>query len=370
MADLFRHLESLTWSFVAENEPVHAIWVYCEPRETTKGIVYAPRIAAESGMEGLACVDDVARAALLATLAYERTGDKAVAQLAKRWLSFVYYMQLEDGRFTNFILDRAGRRNCDGRTSYPGGTWWTVRALWALAAAYRVFSDERALAALSRCPLPSPEYPGDLKTRAVLALAGLELLRSDLPHDIRSLWRRRVRRWCDKLVDAAGQGPYVPDVPGEARVGMWGYHQLHALARAAMTLREPRYLTVADRTVWNLVRPVLAGNFYYAYPDERANQCAYCISPLVQGLSTLYQATGTARYRTLALRAAEWFAGANDAGQVMYDAETGRCWDGLTEQAVSCNCGAESAIEAGFAELERRWLVSARPERHSEQLVS
>jgi hypothetical protein len=370
MADLFRHLESLTWSFESGGEVVHAICVYCEPHETARGIIYAPRIAADSGMEGLACVDDVARAALLATLAYERTGDEAVAHLAQRWLSFVYYMQLEDGRFTNFILDRAGRRNVSGRTSYPGGTWWTVRALWALAAAYRVFGDERALTALSRCPLPSPEYPGELKTRAVLALAGLELLRSDAPPAVRALWRRRVRRWCDKLVDAAGQDSYVPDMAGEPRVGMWGYHQLHALASAAMTLREPRYLTAADRTVWNLVRPVLAGNFYYAYPDDRANQCAYCVSPLVQGLSALYQATGTARYRTLALRAAEWFAGANDAGQIIYDAETGRCWDGLTARAVSRNCGAESAIEAAFAELERRWLVSARPERQPQRLVS
>ena len=80
----------------------------------------------------------------------------------------------------------------------------------------------------------------------------------------------------------------------------------------------------------------------------------------MQGLAQLYRLTGTARYRTLGLRAAEWFAGANDAGAVMYEATSGRCLDGLTGSQVSRNCGAESAIEAGFAELERRWLTAAR----------
>lgn len=362
---LFRHLESLTWSFASGKDSIYPIYVYSEPYETAHGTVYTPRLAAESGMEGLACVDDVARAALLATLAYEQTSDPHAAGLARRWLIFAHYMQLDDGRFTNFVVDRAGQRNLHGATSFPGGPWWTARALWALAAAYRVFGSRRALTALSRCPMPAPETPGELKTRAVLALAGVEILRSHAPTAVRALWRRRVRRWCDALVRAAQDRPYVPDQPGEEGAALWGYHQLHALASAAMALRVSAYLEVAERTVWGLVRPVLAGNFYYAYPDDRANQCAYCVTPLVQGLAQLYRATGSGRYRTLALRASEWFAGANDASAVMYDAESGRCFDGLTGMHVSRNCGAESSIEAGLAELERRALAAplAQPRR-------
>jgi hypothetical protein len=366
---LFRHLESLTWSFVADGKPIHAICVYCEPRETEKGVVYAPRAAAESGTEGLACVDDVARAVILAGHAYEQTGDQDAARLARRWLTFIRYMQLEDGRFTNFVLDQTGHRNLTGRTSYPGGAWWTARALWALATSYRILHDEEALQALNRCPMPPPEYPGELKTRAVLALAGVEVLRSAAPHAVRALWRRRVRTWCDAMFQAASNHPYVPDAPGASAVGLWGYHQLHALAAAGVTLGEPKYLAVAEQTVQGLIRPVLAGNFCYAYPGERANQCAYCVSPMVQGLAELYRATGRPLYRALGLRAAEWFAGANDAGAVMYDTDTGRCLDGLTGDQVSRNCGAESAIEAGFAELERRWLV-AQSRRRPATLVS
>jgi hypothetical protein len=54
---------------------------------------------------------------------------------------------------------------------------------------------------------------------------------------------------------------------------------------------------------------------------------------------------------------AAWFSGANDAGAVMYDPTSGRCLDGLTGHVVNRDCGAESAIEAGMTEIERRWLV-------------
>jgi hypothetical protein len=43
----------------------------------------------------------------------------------------------------------------------------------------------------------------------------------------------------------------------------------------------------------------------------------------------------------------------------MYDPTTGMCRDGITHRIASLNCGAESSIEAGLAELERRSLLDA-----------
>jgi hypothetical protein len=353
---MFDHLQSLTWTFAAAGNPIHTIYIYSEPRETPEGIVYVPVRAADSGDEGLACVDDVARAVVLALEAYAQSHDKRHIALAREWLTFVHYMQLPDGRFTNFVLDAQGTRSLTGTTSYPGGLWWTARALLALAKAYRVLGDESALAALARCPLPPVASPADYKTEALLALVGIEVLQSPAPDEVKREWRARVAGWCDRLVAASAALPYVPDTPGETLVRLWGYHQLLALAAAGAELKRGDYLDVARRTVETLVRPVIAGGFYYAYPGEKANQCAYNVTPLVQGLAELYRATGRTEYRRDALAAAAWFYGANDAGAVMYDPATGRCLDGLTGQVVSRNCGAESAIEAGLAEIERRRL--------------
>jgi len=353
---VFRHLQDMTWSFVVDGQLIHAIYVYSEPCDTDEGTIYVPRAAAESGVEGLACVDDVARAAVLALRAYDEYREPPLADLARQWLSFVRYMQLADGRFVNFVLDGGGQRNLTGATSHPGGAWWTARALWALATAYRVLGDTTALEALSRCPLPDPAGLGDLKISAVLTLAGIEVLRSDAPANVRTQWEDHIVRWCDSMAAAAANRPSVPDTLGSSVVALWGYHQLHALASATTYLGTTAYLPTAAATVVGLVRPVLSGNFYYAYPGDKANQCAYCVSPLVQGLAQLYRATGDNDYRLLALDASEWFYGTNDAGAVMYDPASGRCFDGLTGTQVSRNCGAESAIEAGFAELDRHQL--------------
>jgi hypothetical protein len=73
----------------------------------------------------------------------------------------------------------------------------------------------------------------------------------------------------------------------------------------------------------------------------------------------MYWASGDPRYRRLALQGAAWFYGRNDARAKMYDSTTGQCRDGIEEGVTSQNCGAESAIEAGLAELERRALLNS-----------
>lgn len=44
--------------------------------------------------------------------------------------------------------------------------------------------------------------------------------------------------------------------------------------------------------------------------------------------------------------AVDWFLGRNDTGTIMYVAETGACYDGLTWDGVNLNCGAESTLSA------------------------
>jgi hypothetical protein len=69
--------------------------------------------------------------------------------------------------------------------------------------------------------------------------------------------------------------------------------------------------------------------------------------------------------RELALEGASWLDGHNLAGTAMYDARTGCCSDGITGGQASRNCGAESAIEAGFIELARRRLRSNAGQRRA-----
>jgi hypothetical protein len=260
-------------------------------------------------------------------------------------------MQYPDGSFANFIRNSAGVRNATGATSHRGGYWWSLRALWALARAYRITRNPRYLERYQACRL---EPLADGKLRALQALAELELYRFS-PSDT---LRRSILDHCN-VIQGNGSDSYFLDQPSNPRIHLWGYHQLHAMASASMMLGEPRLLRPCRQTVNSMIEPCIRARIWYSFPDRQKNGvCAYCVTPLVQGLVEMHRATGAERYRRLALLASDWFYGRNDAGIPMYDAE-GRCSDGITNGVASRNFGAESAIEAGMAELERMRLLSA-----------
>ena len=385
---MLAHLQALTWRFAPNGHPVWAIAPYAETVTRADGtLAFRPRRAAETGDEGWACVDDAARAALLALaiaahdmsgkpsalLSARRTHLTTIAQRSllwtRRWLSFVRYMQLPNGRFANFVLDGQGSRNLTGPTSTPGGVWWTGRALWALARYHRLTGSRWALEAWLRCPLPELGDAG--KTLGLFTLAACELLQADpsvLPsptakrlanehHRLRPL----VAQWCDTIV---ASGPeYFRDCPAQSELPLWGYHQLHAVATAARILGNTEWIAPCIATVRNLITPAIAVRGLYRWdPDggsSKAGLCVYCLSPLTQGLAAMHRLTGDDQYRSLARDSIAWLYGRNDARARLYDVETGRCADGLDGPDAtipSHNYGAESSIEAGFMELERRDL--------------
>ncbi len=344
---ILRHLVRLTRSFVYRGRRISYINIYARPVGPGREPPLEFITARESGFEGIACVDDVARAALLALSTYEYGGAASALRQGGDWLRFVEYMQGSDGRFTNFIVDEAGAKNLRGQTSRTGGLWWTGRAMWALAAAYRVTGDERYRRRFLRGRLAPTS---DMKIKALQALALMELYQA-APDDA---VKRRITVLCDAVVSS---GPrYFRDKMGQREAAMWGYHQLQAVARAGRLFSRLDYIAACEATVKYLAEPVVAKGFYHVYPSMRDHQCVYDVSTLALGLAELYTVTHQERYRELALQCAGWLDGNNPAGKPVYDPRTGRCSDGVTHGEASLNCGAESAIEAGFVELMRRQL--------------
>lgn len=344
---LLSYLEALTFDFEREGQEASCVLVYAEP--SPEDGLYHCVVAQDMGHEGIACVDDTARAALLALGVYERTRSRHALALARRWLTFVEYMQYPDGSFANFIRNAAGVRNASGPTSIRGGYAWSMRALWALGRAYRLTGDRQYLEHFRACQLAPTE---DGKVNAVLALANLEVYaRQPSPalHD-------RILEHCNVIVSTGEH--YFRDQPDSDVVHLWGYHQLHAVAETARVLDRPELLKSCRQTVANLIEPDVRARFWNSFPDRDPNGvCAYMVTPIVQGLAAMYRASGANKYRELALEGCAWFYGRNDARTTMYDPTTGRCRDGITHGIASRNYGAESSIEAGFAELVRRDLL-------------
>ncbi|HYN82547.1 MAG TPA: sugar ABC transporter substrate-binding protein [Gemmatimonadaceae bacterium] len=367
------HLRRLGLDVNVGGRPVRVVALYAEAPD------YQPKGSpARDGYEGIAAVDDAARAAVVYLRAFEQTGDSTARRDALGLLAFVAAMEQGDGEFVNFI-DTTGRLNLVAPSSRKSMSYWAARALWALGEGVRVLGSsdstmtsmrpvlDRTVARLSR-EVNNGALIGGSATATSEALLGLlALQRAEPSAELASL----AARTASLLVPLAAGNVQTPpwgvrvDRPGAAWHA-WGARSTEALAVAAVVLNRPDFAVAARQeadAAWG--RFLLAGQI----PSEIAAdgtvkwfpQIAYGVGTVVEGYLALADATGDDRYAVFGGLLCGWFLGANPAGVAMYDAKTGLTFDGIDGPAplrLNRNSGAESTIEALLA-LQ---AVTSRPE--------
>jgi hypothetical protein len=327
--------------------------------------------------EGIACVDDVARAAVVYLNHYEQTKDKASLEKAKKALNFVMYMQADDGEFYNFIFDDYSI-NTDGSTSKKSFDWWAARAMWSIGHGYKVFSET------------DPAYAIELKESFLLANTALQKKVNEKYGEYNTINGHKVPAWIggfDAMSNAllglsefyeADKNPLVKDSMLKLGKGLseyqfgsykkypfgahldwdgsptlwhaWGSGQSMALAKAGNLLNKEEWIESAQQEADQLFTHILVTGMIkeMAPTPTKDEQIAYGVNMLTQAFTELYHATNEKKYAQYAGIAASWFTGNNDANFQMYDPETGRGYDGLNGVTgkVNMNSGAESTIEA------------------------
>ena len=75
-------------------------------------------------------------------------------------------------------------------------------------------------------------------------------------------------------------------------------------------------------------------------------------SCMVEAALAAFRVTGNDDYRTAARTIFDWFLGKNSQGVVVYNTDTGGCYDGITLQGLNLNEGAEATVSYLIARLE------------------
>ena len=329
---MLRQLARLTRPLPAAGAGALAIAVYGSDADL-------PIAAAESGFEGVACVDDAARACELLCDVWAATGLAAVREWAEGLLQFVLWMEDGDGRWLNFVLDWHGRRNRGGLTSAAGANFWQARALNALAAAWTVLGDEAAERAL-RGGLKvavDAECPADV--RALHVQAALRLLRHRSDPELLSL----LSLWCDQLASCRRGVLLLNSAAEDGVPHLWGHVQEAVLAEAAVLLGRPELLSLARASAEALFSGLIESGFAAEHVQP------YGVQMAVEAMDRLHAATGDPAHQRLAGLAREWFHGRNPAGVPVYDQTEGRVADGIDGGVLNSHSGAESNIAAGMA---------------------
>jgi multiple sugar transport system substrate-binding protein len=359
------YLRHLGLNATVAGRPVRVVSLYAEAPD------YRPTGSpARDGYEGIASLDDAARAAVLYLRAYEQTGDSTARTEALGLLSFVVSMEQGDGEFVNFI-DARGRLNRAALSSRKSMSFWAARSLWALGEAARVLGPrdsafinsmrpvlDRTVARLAR-DVDNGRLIGESSTATAEALLGLlALQRAEPSPKLASLAANTAQLLVPLSAGNVETAPWGVRVERrDASWHAWGCRSTEALATAAVVLNRPDFAAAAKQeanAAWG--RFLLAGQVPSEIsPDGTTKwfpQIAYGVGSVIEGFLALADATGEDRYAVYAGLTAAWFAGANPAGVAMYDEQTGRTFDGIDGPSpvrLNRNAGAESNIESLLA---------------------
>ena len=316
------------------------------------------------------CTDDNARALLLTVLLEELGQDgPEVQRLATTYAAFLQAaFDRERKRFRNFMgfdrrwLEEVGSEDCQGR------------ALWALGACVgRSRRPDLPAWAASHFELALPAVLEMTSPRAwAFGLLGIQ-------EYLRRFGGDRVTGQVRDALTARLVGLYdrtaTPDWP-------WFEEILQLRQRPAAARpdrRRPRRRRRAgpgDRPAalgWlvEVQRPPratsgrsAAGFYSHGFYRRGSAQARFDQQPIeanatVSACLEAYRATQDPAWLNEARSAFEWFLGRNDLGQELYDPSTGGCCDGLQEDRVNRNQGAESTLAFLLSLAEMNLLESS-----------
>jgi len=330
--------------------------------------------------EGLACVDDVARAVIVYMGDYASYRDLNSLEKSRRLVEFLYHLQHADGTFHNFVWPDLSI-NRTGKTSFRSIGFWAARAVWALGYyAVREPDPVRARCAIdaARQTLDVLErfvslrynrwrihqgvrlpawFPGDSICVAAIYLLGMTELYAVDPRTRDLGLMSRITEGIIACQTASGSDfPYGAHLPYalDSRVWHgWGNRMSQALLLPGLpglpwvdAGRCSARLEASTFLPWIRATQIPS----HMDPDPVAREViAYGVGPIVSTLMGLARLDGDDDYARLAGLFASWFRGNNPAGAIMYDPESGRCLDGIAPEKVNRNSGAESTIEALLA---------------------
>jgi len=304
--------------------------------------------ARESGVEGVACVDDAARAITLLAGLWSRTQNKALRLWAEGLLDFVLWMHDGAGLWVNFIYDWNGNKNLQGPTSVPGPNFWQARALEAVTAAASVFNRADARAAATSGFAAAAESKVASNVRAIHSLAALELLRAESDPSLEAL----LRGWCDEIAAYESSEGILMNSPDErGRPHLWGHVQEAVLAEAGRKLGRPDLIDVSRCSAAGVFAETIDSGF------DMPHVSPYDVQSAVFVMDRLHDVTRDPSYSALAADARAWFEGRNPAHLPVYDRNEGKVADGVDQGVVSRDSGAEANISAGLALIDDAFVL-------------
>jgi glycosyltransferase involved in cell wall biosynthesis len=297
-------------------------------------------------------IDDNARALIVVCMNFERNQNETDLFSIKKYLDFICYCQQTAGAFLNYVnIDKhfTAQNNLVNLSDANG------RAIWALGyliSNHSIIPEEYIKTAEARLDKCYQEIENMHSPRAMaFAIKGL---------------------FYANLKEKLGVRTYLIGVLGQRLFQMfkhesdfsWQWFESYltyansvlpeALLMAGLTTNKVEFKETAKYTLDFLISKVfhqdqirVVSNKTWLHRGEVASK--YGEQPLdvcytILALDTFIKVYPLEQYQVLIKHSFNWFLGNNQLNQIVYNPSTGGCYDGLEEDHVNINQGAESLV--------------------------
>ncbi len=293
-------------------------------------------------------LDDNSRALLLCLMAYKQKKDPMALELLPIYLSYIYYMQNDDGTFRNFLsfsrdfLDKKGSEDSFGRTI------WALGFLIRFTKNDSYFQISKEMFAKASMNFKKLKYIRGMANTVIgichylhrfLSDEEMNKVLRDITYNIIDIYKNQRRKdwhWFE---------PIMTYDNGIIPLSLFHAYEL---------INDDKILSVAKESTEFLEKIIfkegcislIGSNGWYKRGKTRSR---YAQQPVDTAATVLmfYQAfiaTKDKKYIDKIFTSFMWFLGENDLRTPLYDFETYGCNDGLESHGVNRNQGAESTI--------------------------
>ncbi len=301
------------------------------------------------------CLDDNARALLLCIMAYRQKRLEDALELIHGYISFVNYMQNEDGTFRNLLsfrrefLDEIGSEDCFGRT------------IWALGYLIRFTPNDAYFQIGMEIFLKAAPHFQKLRTLRGIAytIIGISHFLRYAPTDTRML--QILKELTAKIINLYDKSkdkdwfwfePLITYANGFIPLALLHSHEITEDQKTLAVAKESMDFLTKVTFKKDYLSPVGSDNWYKkgGEPSQFAQQAIDAMAMVLMYYQA-YFITGDSKYAHLKSSSFMWFLGQNEFGIPLYDFETHGCCDGLESYGVNNNQGAESTLAYHIAHL-------------------
>ncbi|MFA6084934.1 glycosyltransferase [Mucilaginibacter sp.] len=311
------------------------------------GIVQHAKYGIPNLKEGY-CLDDNARALIMALMAYQRNKSEDAFRLLPIYLSYIHYMQTEDGNFRNFLsfsrqyLDEVGSEDSFGRTI------WSLGHLISCAASnsYREFALEifhksvkhfkalkylrgvgNTIIGVSLYLQVFPTDEGMVQELVMLTQPLIDAYENNQSEDWQ--WFEDKMTYDNAILPLALL--HSCEITGNERAKEIALNTMAFLDKLTLS---NGYLSPVGNDGW-----YHRGGKYPVY-DQQAIETMAMVLMHYQA----YQIFRKPQYIEKMFLSYKWFLGENTLRAPLYDHETKGCCDGLLPTGINRNQGAESTL--------------------------